>query len=142
MVKYSFITSVTQPPNGLDEEANISVRLGRSMAQDHSLGYLISQPSRQTFTNGGLDDCSVCTEAFQKTDEVRVLPCGHIFHHGCIDRWLLSFAGTCPTWYVVLAISNLMIIGKLTILYSRIDLEDAMETLTADLNSPKPAHCR
>jgi hypothetical protein len=42
--------------------------------------------------------CSVCTEDFVDADNVRILPCGHIYHRHCIDPWLLDYAGTCPLW--------------------------------------------
>jgi hypothetical protein len=43
-------------------------------------------------------ECSVCTENFSESEDVRVLPCGHIYHQHCVDPWLLDFAGTCPLW--------------------------------------------
>lgn len=45
-----------------------------------------------------MQTCVVCTEDFKTGVDVRKLPCGHIFHPGCIDPWLLSFAATCPLW--------------------------------------------
>jgi hypothetical protein len=44
--------------------------------------------------------CSICTEDFEKGQDVRVLPCKHSFHPACIDPWLLNVSGTCPLWYV------------------------------------------
>jgi len=32
--------------------------------------------------------CVICMENFQEDDRLRVLPCCHSFHVGCIDRWL------------------------------------------------------
>lgn len=40
--------------------------------------------------------CSICTEDFEKGEEVRVLPCNHKFHPDCVDPWLLNVSGTCP----------------------------------------------
>lgn len=40
--------------------------------------------------------CSICTEDFQKGEELRVLPCNHKFHPECVDPWLLNVSGTCP----------------------------------------------
>lgn len=40
--------------------------------------------------------CSICTEDFNKGEEVRVLPCNHKFHPECVDPWLLNVSGTCP----------------------------------------------
>ncbi|KAH9203350.1 hypothetical protein DL95DRAFT_154179 [Leptodontidium sp. 2 PMI_412] len=46
--------------------------------------------------------CSICTEDFLERENVRVLPCGHIYHQRCIDPWLLGFAGTCPLCRIIL----------------------------------------
>jgi hypothetical protein len=49
----------------------------------------------------GVDEhlgCSICTEDFEKGEDVRVLPCNHKFHPACIDPWLLNVSGTCPLW--------------------------------------------
>ncbi|RWV86970.1 hypothetical protein BHE74_00004813 [Ensete ventricosum] len=41
-------------------------------------------------------DCAVCLCEFAPDDKLRLLPvCGHAFHLGCIDTWLLSNS-TCP----------------------------------------------
>ncbi|KAE9961392.1 hypothetical protein BLS_002239 [Venturia inaequalis] len=40
--------------------------------------------------------CSICTDDFEKGQDVRVLPCKHQFHPACIDPWLLNVSGTCP----------------------------------------------
>src|SRR5208282_3690852 len=46
----------------------------------------------------GSRQCTVCTEDFIESEDVRILPCHHIYHKRCIDPWLLYFAGTCPLW--------------------------------------------
>ena len=57
-----------------------------------------SQDRQRSGTNPEPLSCSVCTEDFFESDNVRILPCGHIHHQSCIDPWLLDFAGTCPLW--------------------------------------------
>jgi hypothetical protein len=32
--------------------------------------------------------CAVCLEDFEENDEMRQLPCRHLFHRPCIDKWL------------------------------------------------------
>jgi hypothetical protein len=53
-------------------------------------------PLAETETPG----CSICTEDFERGQDVRVLPCKHSFHPACVDPWLLNVSGTCPLWYV------------------------------------------
>lgn len=42
--------------------------------------------------------CSICTDDFEKGQDIRVLPCDHKFHPECVDPWLLNVSGTCPLW--------------------------------------------
>jgi hypothetical protein len=49
-------------------------------------------------TKQELNSCSICTEDFETGENVRILPCKHIYHRRCIDPWLLRFSGTCPLW--------------------------------------------
>lgn len=50
--------------------------------------------------------CSICTDDFEKGQDLRVLPCNHKFHPECVDPWLLNVSGTCPLWYVIFALST------------------------------------
>ena len=51
-------------------------------------------------SEGGESDkeCNICLSQFQGGDNVRILPCRHEFHAGCIDKWLLEghVRRTCP----------------------------------------------
>lgn len=40
--------------------------------------------------------CGVCLVDFQGGEEIRTLPCGHLFHRECIDHWLLNCSISCP----------------------------------------------
>lgn len=37
---------------------------------------------------GTVTQCSICLEDMAMGDEVRTLPCMHVFHRKCIDRWM------------------------------------------------------
>jgi len=45
--------------------------------------------------------CAVCLEEFAIGDQLRGMPCGHVFHMECVDKWLLSCAAhrrfSCPS---------------------------------------------
>ncbi|XP_020218128.1 probable E3 ubiquitin-protein ligase RHA1A [Cajanus cajan] len=41
--------------------------------------------------------CAVCLTEFEENDEIRRLAnCGHIFHGGCLERWMGYDQRTCP----------------------------------------------
>ncbi|CAL9101008.1 unnamed protein product, partial [Musa acuminata var. zebrina] len=43
------------------------------------------------------DSCVVCLYEFEAAEEVRRLSnCRHVFHRGCLDRWLEHHQRTCP----------------------------------------------
>eukprot|EP00747_Dinoflagellata_sp_TGD_P167695 gnl/TRDRNA2_/TRDRNA2_192578_c0_seq1.p1 gnl/TRDRNA2_/TRDRNA2_192578_c0~~gnl/TRDRNA2_/TRDRNA2_192578_c0_seq1.p1 ORF type:complete len:386 (+),score=77.56 gnl/TRDRNA2_/TRDRNA2_192578_c0_seq1:70-1227(+) len=41
-------------------------------------------------------NCQICMEDFKEGDELKTLPCFHIFHAACIDQWL-KVNSICPT---------------------------------------------
>ncbi len=43
--------------------------------------------------------CSICVSIFRDGENIRILPCEHMYHCCCIDPWLLDYLpGTCPLW--------------------------------------------
>ncbi|KAK8818492.1 hypothetical protein WA577_003795, partial [Blastocystis sp. JDR] len=41
-------------------------------------------------------ECSICLDTVEKGEEVKRLPCGHVFHAVCIDPWLNEQRAVCP----------------------------------------------
>lgn len=54
--------------------------------------FLISDVSDLTQVQ---EECSICLDRFKLVQNVRKLPCGHMFHKQCVDRWLIVHA-SCP----------------------------------------------
>ena len=108
VVEYGIVVRIMKLNKEKDEEANLSLRTNLEAA-DKTTSSIHSSPQKCVefpLTVGFLDVCPICIEAFSSTDEVRVTPCGHIFHHRCIDPWFLGVAGTCPTWYAFLELQK------------------------------------
>jgi len=47
-------------------------------------------------TESSDNTCSICMDEFLDDDFVRKVPCEHIFHRPCIDKWLLTENVKCP----------------------------------------------
>ena len=43
-----------------------------------------------------MGECSVCLNPVRCTRLTKSLPCGHMFHGTCIDKWIESGGDTCP----------------------------------------------
>lgn len=41
--------------------------------------------------------CVICLLNYENGDELKILPCRHEYHSGCIDEWLGGHNRTCPT---------------------------------------------
>lgn len=40
-------------------------------------------------------ECCICLAQYREKEEVRQLPCTHMFHLKCVDRWL-RIISSCP----------------------------------------------
>ena len=78
--------------------------------REESESQALDSESSVMHAEGGTDTenqdqvCVICLEHFADGDRLRVLPCNHSFHVGCIDRWLSGshshhecFTSGCPT---------------------------------------------
>ncbi|CAN6247976.1 unnamed protein product [Urochloa humidicola] len=62
--------------------------------------------SMQAGDGGGgcpADECRVCLSRIRASEATRRLPCRHVFHRDCVDRWLVSCKRTCPLCRVYVA---------------------------------------
>jgi E3 ubiquitin-protein ligase RNF13 len=42
------------------------------------------------------EQCSICMEKYVLDQEMKLLPCQHIFHSTCIETYLKEFSIQCP----------------------------------------------
>lgn len=70
---------------------------------DHVLGLssrdIETLPSKVLGSLGEVPDmkfCTICQEEFKIGDHVRILPCSHVHHRECVDKWL-QISSKCPT---------------------------------------------
>ncbi|KAK3335915.1 hypothetical protein B0T19DRAFT_23027 [Cercophora scortea] len=80
---------------GRDQQPNFSRRSKKASSSSS-----LSSPSMQEQGLVAMRSCAICTEDFVYGTDVRKLPCDHLYHPLCIDKWLLDFAVTCPLWQV------------------------------------------
>jgi len=62
----------------------------RDAKQLHAETLLSRLPVSTVAEGAAGTQCSICLEDMTTGEEVRTLPCLHIFHRTCIDRWLIS----------------------------------------------------
>ena len=67
----------------------------RSSAKQHDSSTTAATSADDDDDAGPDCNCSVCLQDLEDGDEIRTLPCMHMFHKECIDRWLTG-NGICP----------------------------------------------
>lgn len=55
-----------------------------------------AESTHQNSHVSGSPSCPICTDDFVHGEDLRLLSCGHQFHKGCVDPWLLKRSSTCP----------------------------------------------
>jgi len=56
-----------------------------------------SFPTRKaTASDAAKDPCGVCLVEFCEDDDIKSLPCGHVYHAECISKWLMERSTKCP----------------------------------------------
>ncbi|KAA0039492.1 E3 ubiquitin-protein ligase RING1-like [Cucumis melo var. makuwa] len=50
-------------------------------------------------------DCAICLDGFEVAEEAREMPCKHMYHSDCIEKWL-NVRGTCPVCRFVMPVDD------------------------------------
>ncbi|OIV93663.1 hypothetical protein TanjilG_04895 [Lupinus angustifolius] len=80
-------TSGSYNPNRVPEFNSVHALFIREILPVVRFGELVGPP----------DSCAVCLSEFEEDDEIRRLSnCTHVFHRGCLDRWMGYDQKTCP----------------------------------------------
>lgn len=64
-------------------------------AADGDIAALPSQTVQDVASLGEQNTCTICIEDFKDGDDLKTLPCLHIYHSACIDSWLQR-DNSCP----------------------------------------------
>ncbi|XP_061338549.1 E3 ubiquitin-protein ligase At1g63170 [Gastrolobium bilobum] len=72
--------------NGYDQDVNAGIDEG---------GILAAGTDKERVISGEDAVCCICLAKYADDDELRELPCFHVFHVWCVDKWL-KIKGSCP----------------------------------------------
>ncbi|KAK1311466.1 E3 ubiquitin-protein ligase [Acorus calamus] len=65
------------------------------LSQLPSWRFKVADDASEEFLTNGDSECCICLANYRDSEEVRQLPCSHLFHLGCVDQWL-RIISCCP----------------------------------------------
>ena len=68
-------------------------RVARKTVGKSILDTLPTVPVAETHLN---DQCTICMENYSLGQQMKLLPCKHLFHSDCIETYLQQFSNQCP----------------------------------------------
>jgi hypothetical protein len=68
-------------------------RVQRKAVDTNILNTLPTIPVDETHLN---DQCIICMESYSLGQQMKLLPCKHMFHSNCIETYLKEFSTQCP----------------------------------------------
>ncbi|KAM3347645.1 hypothetical protein ACQJBY_021528 [Aegilops geniculata] len=73
---------------------SMRIRDGGEVGEDNG-GVLASGTDKERTISAEDAVCCICLSRFSNNEDLRELPCGHVFHMECIDKWL-KINALCP----------------------------------------------
>ena len=95
---FGLINNVLQQSQPLDEQSSDSYLSIISIDEPEAINRPQPTPIKigTPFKYYTKLDCMICGERAQNDQTLRLLPCQHIFHCDCIDKWLTEYNKNCP----------------------------------------------
>lgn len=84
-----------RPPGHVQESMRHRDKLSEAEVCAMFPAFQFTKGETDALCAAGDDSCSVCLYTFEEGEMLRRLACGHSYHSGCLDRWLLTNA-SCP----------------------------------------------
>ncbi|KAF7816002.1 E3 ubiquitin-protein ligase [Senna tora] len=74
---------------------NFTMSPSHRAASHHQISLLPSWRYKHLTSNNASHQCCICLAKYKEKEEVRQLPCSHMFHQRCVDQWL-RIISCCP----------------------------------------------
>ncbi|KAE9603730.1 hypothetical protein Lal_00002100 [Lupinus albus] len=78
---------------------NFKMKTNNSRDENNSVadegGIVAAGTEKERLVSGEDAVCCICLAKYENNDQVRELPCSHLFHKDCIDKWL-KISALCP----------------------------------------------
>lgn len=88
---------ILEPIFNIIDPINIAIQNSENdqnlVRQDEITVHVTSQPYYST--DKKYDNCSICTDMYEPSEDVSVLNCGHVYHPKCIKEWG-KYKQACP----------------------------------------------
>ncbi|PWY66955.1 hypothetical protein BO83DRAFT_410305 [Aspergillus eucalypticola CBS 122712] len=88
-------TSGDNTSGGSPENTNININTNINDSQERCNDTGDDDPDKYT-SGDNHRTCAICIDQFADDDEIRSLPCRHIFHTVCLDPWVTKKNAFCP----------------------------------------------
>uniref|UniRef100_A0A182K899 RING-type E3 ubiquitin transferase n=2 Tax=Pyretophorus TaxID=44537 RepID=A0A182K899_9DIPT len=62
----------------------------QEMIETHTFPHKYKRLRRASETDEDSEKCTICLSQFEIDNDVRRLPCMHLFHKDCVDQWLVT----------------------------------------------------
>jgi len=68
----------------------------RVYSKQDKISAIFEGPESSKLANGSPENCSICLEEYSDREILRELPCSHLYHMECVDKWLTTKSSNCP----------------------------------------------